>query len=150
MHDKSKQDQYKNVIFLLDISKLVIYNRNFYTLLVKNGEISPKTDVYFLKNSDNFCWFKIDEFEMNKKMIIDVINQKNESIECNVCFQNKKTWAEHEYCKICNFRTCIKCIIKSGKLYKNCFSCKNDNSDKYEFVHNVLLKKVSKSLILKD
>ena len=53
MHDKCKQDKYKNVVFLLDISKLVIYNHNFYKLLVKNDGISPKTDIYFLKNSDN-------------------------------------------------------------------------------------------------
>ena len=148
--DKTKEDKYKNVVFLLDISKLVKYNHNFYMLLVKIGDISPKTDVYFLKNCDNFCWFKIDEFEMNKKMIIDIINQKNESYECNVCFEEKKLWYESEFCKKCNFRTCIKCIVKSGESYKTCFSCKNDNSDKYEFVHNVLLKKVSKSLILKD
>ncbi len=56
--------------------------------MVKNGEISPKTDVYFLKNSDNFCWFKIDEFEMDKKMIIDFINQK---VKCmNVMYDLKR------------------------------------------------------------
>ena len=33
--DKTKQDKYKNVVFLLDISKLVKYNKRFYNLLVK-------------------------------------------------------------------------------------------------------------------
>ena len=138
--DKTKEDKYKNVVFLLDISKLVKYNHNFYMLLVKIGDISPKTDVYFLKNCGNFCWFKIDEFEMNKKMIVDIINQKNESYECNVCFEEKIVWHECEFCKKCNFRTCIKCIVQSGESYKTCFSCNNDNSDKYDFVHNVFLK----------
>ena len=65
-----------------------------------------------------------------------------------MCFEKKITWNECEFCKKCNFRTCIKCIVKSGKLYKNCFSCKNDNKDKYDFVHNIFLKKISKSSIL--
>ena len=66
---------------------------------------------------------------------------KKKSFNCNVCFENKNIWHECEMCKICNFRTCLKCIVQSGKLFKKCFSCKNDNSDKYDFVYNVFLKK---------
>jgi hypothetical protein len=147
--DKTKKEKYNNIVFLLDILKLVKYNRNFYILLVNKSIIPPKTDLYFLKNSANFCYFKINEFEINKKMISDFIKQKLESYDCNVCFENKITWNECEFCVKCNFRTCIKCIIKSGKQYKNCFSCKNDNRDKLDFIHNTLLKKSNEKFNIK-
>ena len=36
IHDKTKEDKYKNVVFLLDISKLVKYNHNFIYHYQKN------------------------------------------------------------------------------------------------------------------
>ena len=68
-----------------------------------------------MKNSNKACCFGIDEFETSKKMIIDFINAKKELCECNVCFEQKNTWVDYELCKICNFRTCIRCIAKTVK-----------------------------------
>ena len=40
IHDKTKLEKYKNVVFLLDNSKLVNYNHKFYMLLSKNKSIT--------------------------------------------------------------------------------------------------------------
>ena len=39
IQDKTKEDKYKNVVFLLDISKLIKYNHNFYTSLSRKQNI---------------------------------------------------------------------------------------------------------------
>ena len=62
------KDKYKNVVFLLDISKLIKYNHNFYISLSRKQNIPTySTNIYFLKNSNKACCFSIDEFETSKK-----------------------------------------------------------------------------------
>ena len=70
-------------------------------------------------------------------MIIDFINDKKELCECNVCFEKKNTWIDYEFCKICNFRTCIRCIAKTVKTNSNkkCFGCRSYNV-KYESLYD--------------
>ena len=139
--DKTKQDKYKNVVFLLDISKLVKYNKRFYNLLVKNKEIIiTSTNLYLIKNSENYCVFLKDNIDKYKKMIIEVINKKTSSYTCDVCYEEKPTWNELEYCDICNFRTCIKCIIKAEDLNKKCFSCRVETNNKYNIIYDLLSK----------
>ena len=53
--------------------------------------------------------------KQEKKNIIDFINNKNELCECNVCFEQKNSWIDYEFCKICNFRICIRCIANTVK-----------------------------------
>ena len=139
LDDKTKQDKYKNVVFLLDISKLVIYNNTFCRLLLKNEDMKVNTtNLYMLKNSDNVCVFQINELNQHKRMIIDVINQKTSAYTCNVCYEERPVWNQMEFCKICNFRTCVKCIINAGNLNKKCFGCRAETNDKYDTIYNIL------------
>ena len=144
IHDKTKEDKYKNVVFLLDISKLEKYNHNFYRSLSKKQNIPTySTNIYFMNNSNKACCFNIDEFETSKKMIIDFINDKKELCECNVCFEQKNTWVDYEFCKICNFRTCIRCIANTVKTNSKqfCFGCRSYNAKYepiYEQINNIL------------
>jgi hypothetical protein len=136
IHDKTTEDKYKNVIFLLDISRLIKYNYNFYISLSKTKNIPIySTHVYFLKNFNNACCFSIDEFETSRKIINNFIN--NEKELCNVCFETKNTWIDYEFCNICNFRTCIRCIAKTVKTNSNkkCFGCRSYNV-KYESIYD--------------
>jgi hypothetical protein len=57
-----------------------------------------------------------------------------------VCFEEKPIWNETEYCAICNFRTCIKCILKAGNLNKKCFSCRVETNNKYNIIYDLLSK----------
>ncbi len=75
-----------------------------------------------------------------KIMLLDVINQKTNAYSCNVCFEENSIWNETEYCTICNFRTCIKCILKAGDLNKKCFSCRTETNDKYDIIYDLLSK----------
>ena len=138
--EKTKEDKYKNVVFLLDISRLVKYNNTFYNLLIMNEEIvKNNTNLYLIKNCNNNFVFPIGDFENYKKVFTDVIiNQKNDIYICNVCYNEKKSWIEIEHCKICNYRTCIKCIIKAGNLNKKCFHCRNETKDKYNVLYDLL------------
>ena len=139
--DKTKEDKYDNVVFLLDISKLVKYNHVFFMLLIKNSamRINPQqTNVYMLHNTNNVCIIPHGEFEKDKKMLVDVIKQKRNEYSCHVCFEEKPIWNETEYCAICNFRTCIKCILKAGNLNKKCFSCRTETNDKYDVLYSLL------------
>ena len=147
--NKLKENKYKNVVFLLNISLLIKHNYNFYMLLLKNKEIPLHTNIYLLKNSNNFCWFKIDEFEINKKIIIDFISNKNELYNCNVCFNEKNEWNEHECCKICNFRTCFNCIIdaRNHNLNNKCYGCRADNNDKYNLLYKLIDNKLYNNII---
>ena len=61
-------------------------------------------------------------------MINSFINHENEL--CDVCFESKNTWIDYEFCKICNFRTCIRCIAKTVKT--------NSNKNVFVVVHIML------------
>ena len=81
--DKTKEDKYDNVVFLLDISKLVKYNHVFFMLLIKNSAMSinpQQTNVYMLHNTNNVCIIPHGEFEKDKKMLVDAIKQKETNI----------------------------------------------------------------------
>jgi len=142
VHEKTKQHKYNNVVFLLDISKLAKYNYTFYKLLSKNEEwATTATNFYMMQNCNNKYIIPFGDFEKNKKIVLEVlINQKNDIYSCHVCYEEKQLWNELEYCKICNYRTCIKCILKAGSLNKKCFNCRTDTNDKYNVIYNLLSK----------
>jgi palmitoyltransferase len=79
-----------------------------------------------MNNSNKACCFNIDEFETSKKMIIDFINDKKELCECNVCFEQKKTWVDYEFCKICK-----KCILRMDHHCGCVSNCVGKNNHKF-------------------
>jgi hypothetical protein len=88
-----------------------------FKILSKSGEIPLAEDILYIKNSDNYMWFKSGD-EIKDNIIINFINQKNNKFECNVCFEEYGLWVNGSstsgaYCGVCNFRTCYKCYIKA-------------------------------------
>lgn len=138
MDDKLEQKKYNNVVFLLDMSKIVKYNKVLFQVLVKGGEIPNEKDILYLKNSDNYMWFKKGE-EIKDNIIINFVNQKNKKYECNVCFEEYGLWVNGSmnngsYCGICDFRTCYKCCIqakKKGLDNTKCFGCRTQHNSTY-------------------
>jgi len=126
-----------NLVFLLDISKLAKYNPLLHMLLVSNSELPLDTNVLYLKNSDNFMWFKNGE-DIKNNIITNFINQKEKGYECNVCFEEYGVWRGGStiggsYCGVCDFRTCAKCFKKASEhnLNNSCFGCRKHQSNKY-------------------
>jgi hypothetical protein len=138
MDEKLKQAKYDSVVFLLDMSKIVKYNRVLFQILVKGGEIPFEKDILYLKNSDNYMWFKKGE-EIKNNIIINFVNQKNNKYECNVCFEEYGLWVNGSinngsYCGICDFRTCYKCCIQAkekGLDNNKCFGCRTQHKSGY-------------------
>ncbi len=58
MDVKLGQKKYDHVVFLLDRSKIVKYNKVLFRILVEGGEIPFEKDILYLKNSDNYMWFQ--------------------------------------------------------------------------------------------
>ena len=46
MDDKLEQKKYDHVVFLLDMAKIVTYNRVLFQVLVKGGEIPFEKDIF--------------------------------------------------------------------------------------------------------
>lgn len=137
MDNRLKQDKYSKLVFMLDISKVAKYNSIIFHILVQGGEIPLDSDILYLKNSDNFIWFKSGE-NIKDNIIINFINQKNKQYECNVCFEEYGIWTgdsvtSGSYCGVCDFRTCYKCCIKAtaNNLNARCFGCRTAKTNSY-------------------
>jgi hypothetical protein len=137
MDNKLNDDKYNNLVFLLDISKIKRYNCVFFKMLFEWGEIPLADDILYIKNSDNFMWFKNGE-EIKDNIIINFLNQKNNKLECNVCFEEYGLWVDGlsnngTYCGVCNFRTCYKCCIKAkeNNISGTCFGCRTEQTNEY-------------------
>ena len=120
---------------------MVTYNPLLYMLLVSNGELPLDKNVLYLKNADNFMWFKKVEIIKNN-VIVNFINQKEQKYKCHVCFEEYGTWCDISggngtFCGICDFRTCAKCCKKARQLNltDSCFGCRKKQSNTYVMIN---------------
>ena len=136
MDDKLIQPKYNNIVFLLDMSKIVKYNSVLFSLLLKHNEIQLEKDVLYLKHSENYMWFKTGE-DIKNNIILNFVNQKEKNYECNVCFEDYGSWGNKSsggtYCGVCDFRTCYKCCIKAQEndLDDSCFGCRTKKTNSF-------------------
>jgi hypothetical protein len=132
MNDKLKQ--HDNIVFLLDMSKIVKYNNVLFQLLFQAGEIPLDPSILYITHNDNFMWFKNGE-NININVILSFLNQKNKKNECNVCFEK---YIGGSFCGVCGFNMCNNCCIKSknNNLDDNCFGCRTEKNNKYIMFKN--------------
>ena len=109
---KAHNQKYFNVVFSVNFNKL---NEKIKKEL--KNMISTDLDnkiIYF--NKDNFIFYKND-FIIPINRINDFLDMnKNNKLECNICFE---LFDNLNMCHSCNFKNCEKCLIENFKNKKN-------------------------------
>ena len=108
--DKENNEQYKKIIFFIDIDLFQLNNPDLFEILVNTKYIpcNGSNNIYIV-NKQRYVLFERDE-KCHKSVFMNFLDYKDENENiCNICFEKNKYLIS---CIQCDFLKCQSCTDK--------------------------------------